>query len=177
LLHSFLSPLVNTRADRYGGSFENRIRLLCEVTRAVREVWPEELPLLVRLSSSDWHDEGWKLEDSVALSKQLANLGVDLIDCSSGGAIPGVAIPAGPGYQVPFAERIRHEAGVKTGAVGMITSAAQAEAILAEGRADLVLLARELLRHPYWPLHAALELGVDPETLWPAQYLRAVPTP
>jgi 2,4-dienoyl-CoA reductase-like NADH-dependent reductase (Old Yellow Enzyme family) len=177
LLHSFLSPLVNTRADRYGGSFENRIRLLCEVTRAVREVWPEDLPLLVRLSSSDWHEEGWKLEDSVALSRQLANLGVDLVDCSSGGAVPGVRIAVGPGYQVPFAEQIRREAGVKTGAVGMITSASQAEAILAEGRADLVLLARELLRRPYWPLHAALELGVDPEALWPPQYLRAVPTP
>jgi 2,4-dienoyl-CoA reductase-like NADH-dependent reductase (Old Yellow Enzyme family) len=175
LLHSFLSPLVNTRGDRYGGSFENRIRLLCEVTRAVREVWPEELPLLVRLSSSDWHDEGWKLEDSVALSSRLAELGVDLVDCSSGGAVPGVTIPVGPGYQVPFAEQIRRKAGVKTGAVGMITSASQAETILAEGRADLVLLARELLRRPYWPLHAALELGVNPETLWPPQYLRAVP--
>jgi 2,4-dienoyl-CoA reductase-like NADH-dependent reductase (Old Yellow Enzyme family) len=175
LLHSFLSPLVNTRVGRYGGSFENRIRLLCEVTRAVREVWPDERPLLVRLSSSDWHEEGWKIEDSVALSRRLAALGVDLIDCSSGGAVPGVAIPVGPGYQVPFAEQIRREVGVKTGAVGMITSARQAEAILAEGRADLVLLARELLRRPYWPLHAALELGVAPETLWPPQYLRAVP--
>ncbi|HET6578056.1 MAG TPA: NADH:flavin oxidoreductase/NADH oxidase [Gemmatimonadales bacterium] len=171
LLHEFLSPLSNHRDDEYGGTFDNRVRLLLEVTRAVREVWPADLPLFVRISATDWAEGGWDLEQSVELCRRLARLGVDLIDCSSGGLVPGVRIPSGPGYQVEFAERIRREAGVATGAVGLITSAEQAEAVVAEGRADVVLMARQLLRDPYWPLRAAKALGVP--AAWPVQYLRA----
>ncbi len=142
-----------------------------EVVRAVRAVWPADLPLLVRISATDWADGGWDLEQSVELCRQLVPLGVDLVDCSSGGLVPGVRIPSGPGYQVGFAERIRREAGVLTGAVGLITSPAQADAIVAEERADVVLLARQMLRDPYWPLRAAKALGVPAP--WPVQYLRA----
>jgi 2,4-dienoyl-CoA reductase-like NADH-dependent reductase (Old Yellow Enzyme family) len=173
LLHEFLSPLSNQRTDQYGGSFENRIRLLVEVVDAVRSVWPGELPLLVRISATDWAEGGWDIDQSVALAKVLKAHKVDLIDVSSGGMTPQQVMPLGPGYQTPFAERIRREAQVPTGAVGMITGAAQAEHILRTGQADLVLLARELLREPYWPLQAASELGDT--TSWPAQYLRAAP--
>ena len=174
LLHSFLSPLVNTRTDRYGGSFENRVRLVLEVTDAVRAVWPEDLPLFVRISASDWTKGGWTVDDSVALARLLKARGVDLIDCSSGGAVPGVKIPVGPGYQLPFAAQVKREAGIATGAVGLITEAKQADRIIREGEADVVLLARELLRDPYWPLHAARELGLEVEPLWEPQYQRAV---
>lgn len=173
LLHQFLSPLSNHRTDSYGGSFDNRVRLVLEVTAAVRRVWPERLPLILRLSATDWAEGGWDVEQSVALAKKLASLGVDLVDCSSGGLVATAKVPAGPGYQVAFAERIKREAAVKTGAVGMITSPEQAEQIVALGQADLVLLARELLRDPYWPLHAATRLGA--RTDWPPQYLRARP--
>ncbi len=171
LLHQFLSPLSNHRLDSYGGSFENRTRLLREVVGALRCILPEELPLLVRLSATDWVEGGWDLDQSVALAKELKALGVDLVDCSSGGLSPHQKIALGPGYQVPFAARIRAEAGLATGAVGLITEPQQAEQILAEGSADLVLLARELLRNPRWPLRAAQELGA--EVPWPAQYARA----
>jgi 2,4-dienoyl-CoA reductase-like NADH-dependent reductase (Old Yellow Enzyme family) len=173
LLHEFLSPLSNRRSDQYGGSFENRIRLLVEVVDAVRAVWPGELPLLVRISATDWVEGGWDIEQSVALAKVLKEHKVDLIDVSSGGMSPQAVMPLGPGYQTPFAERIRREAHIATGAVGMITAAAQAEHILRTGQADVVLLAREFLREPYWPLKAATELGDT--TSWPAQYLRAAP--
>lgn len=173
LIHEFLSPLINTRADEYGGSFDNRVRLCLEVTAAVRSVWPEDLPVFVRLSCTDWKEGGWDIEQSVELSRRLRDQGVDLVDCSSGGAVPDAKITVGPGYQVPFAARIRREAGIATGAVGLITNAAQADAIIRDGEADCVLLARELLRDPYWPLHAAQELGA---TLpWPPQYVRAAP--
>ena len=175
LLHSFLSPLSNQREDGYGGSFEGRCRLLLETSQAVRAVWPEHLPLFVRISASDWHPEGWQLEDSVRLAKQLRELGVDLIDCSSGGAVPGVSIPVGANYQVAFAQAVRQQAGIASGAVGMICEALQADAIVRQGQADLVLLARQLLRDPYWPLHAARALGHSPTELWPAQYQRAIP--
>jgi 2,4-dienoyl-CoA reductase-like NADH-dependent reductase (Old Yellow Enzyme family) len=175
LLHEFLSPLSNLRDDRYGGSFENRTRFVREVSAAVRAVWPATLPLFVRISASDWIPGGWSIDESVALSRDLSALGVDLIDASSGALAPQQHIPVGPGYQVPFAERIRAEAGVATGAVGLITEAHQAEAILRAGQADLVFLAREFLRDPYWPLHAAAELGVD--VTWPVQYERAKRSP
>jgi 2,4-dienoyl-CoA reductase-like NADH-dependent reductase (Old Yellow Enzyme family) len=171
LLHEFLSPLSNQRTDRYGGSFENRIRLLVEVVDAVRGELPVELPLLVRISATDWAEGGWDVDQSVALAKVLHEHKVDLVDVSSGGMVPRLAIPVGPGYQTGFAERIRREAQIPTGAVGMITSAEQAEHILRTGQADVVLLAREFLREPYWPLQAAKELGDT--TSWPAQYLRA----
>ena len=173
--HSFLSPLANERTDRYGGSLENRARFLFEVVDAIRAVWPSGLPLFVRISATDWIEGGWTLDESIVIARELKNKGVDLIDCSSGGIAPRASIPVGPGYQVPFAEAIRREARIATGAVGMITEAEQAEAILAEGKADVVLLAREFLRDPYWPLHAARALGV--EGTWPKQYERAVPTP
>ena len=173
LMHEFHSPLSNARTDRYGGSFENRIRFTLEVVDAVRAVWPERYPLFVRLSATDWVEGGWSIDESVALARVLGSRGVDLIDASSGGAVPDAKIPAAPGYQVPFAARIRSEAGIPTGAVGLITQAAQAEAIVANGSADLVFIARELLRDPYWPLHAAHELGVD--VRWPDQYARAKP--
>ena len=171
LIHQFLSPLVNTRTDQYGGSFENRTRIVREVVEAVRKVWPERLPLWLRISASDWTEGGWTIEDSIALAKQVKPLGVDLIDSSSGGIVPSAKIPLGPGYQTPFAERIRKEAGILTGAVGMITSPEQAQHIIGTGQADLVLLARELLREPYWPLRAAHVLKQPIE--WPKQYERA----
>ena len=171
LIHEFLSPLVNTRQDEYGGSFQNRVRLCLEVVDAVRGVWPERLPLFIRISATDWKAGGWDLEEAVALARLLKDRGVDLVDCSSGGAVHDQQIAIGPGYQVPFAERIRRDAGIPTGAVGLITDAHQADAIVAKGQADLVLLARELLRDPYWPLHAADKLNVV--VPWPAQYLRA----
>jgi len=171
LLHEFLSPLSNQRDDEYGGVFEHRTRLVCEVVDAVRAVWPERFPLWVRISATDWTDGGWTIEDSIALSAQLKDRGVDLIDCSSGGNVSHATIPIGPGYQVPFAERVRREAGIMTGAVGLITEPEQAEEIVRLGRADVVLLARQMLRDPYWPLHAAQALG-DPVTP-PLQYLRA----
>lgn len=173
LIHQFLSPLVNARADRWGGSFENRTRLALAVARSVRRVWPERLPLFFRISATDWVDGGWDIEQSVELAKLLKPEGVDLIDASSGGAVNvgRGAIPVGPLYQTPFAERIRREAGIATGAVGMITEPADAEAIVAGGRADLVIMARELLRDPYWPLFAARALGAAAP--WPEQYRRA----
>ena len=171
LFHSFLSPLANTRDDAYGGPFKNRVRFLLETTEAVRQVWPGSLPLFVRLSATDWTEDGWTLGDSVRLAKLLGERGVDLIDCSSGGVTPGISIPVGANYQTPLAAEIKEETGVATGAVGMITQAAQADAIIREGRADIVLLARQFLRDPYWPLHAAAELGQ--EVRWPEQYERA----
>ncbi|HEX8726662.1 MAG TPA: NADH:flavin oxidoreductase/NADH oxidase [Gemmatimonadaceae bacterium] len=171
LLHQFLSPLSNRRDDEYGGSLENRMRFPLEVAAAVRDVWPERLALFVRISATDWTDGGWDIDQSVQLAARLRDIGVDLIDCSSGGNVPHAKIPVGPGYQVPFAERIRRDAKIATGAVGMITEAQQANEILASGKADAVIMARELLRDPYWPLHAAKALGV--EVPWPNQYLRA----
>jgi 2,4-dienoyl-CoA reductase-like NADH-dependent reductase (Old Yellow Enzyme family) len=171
LLHSFLSPLTNRRTDQYGGDFECRIRLLCEVVAAVRVVWPEELPLFVRISATDWAEGGWQVEDSIALAQRLARLKVDLVDCSSGGLVSHQQIPIAPLYQVPLARRVRHDAGIATAAVGLITEPAQAERIIAEGDADLVLLGRELLRHPRWPLEAARALGTD--VAWPRPYERA----
>ena len=170
LLHEFLSPLSNRRTDRYGGSFDGRIRLLCEVVAAIRTVWPENLPLLVRISATDWIDGGWTLEDSVSLAARLAPMGVDAIDCSSGGNVSRAPIPVGPGYQVAFADELR-KSGVVTAAVGMITSAEQAEHILRTGQADLIVMARALLKDPYWPLHAARTLGHTPDI--PPQYQRA----
>jgi len=171
LLHEFLSPVSNTRNDCYGGSLENRTRIVREVVQAVRVAWPASLPLFVRISATDWVDGGWTIEDSVELAKQLVRMGVDMIDCSSGGAVPNAKIPAGPGFQVPFAERIRREAGIATAAVGMITSPEQADHILRTAQADMVFLARELLRDPYWPLRAADQLRQAGP--WPKQYLRA----
>lgn len=171
LLHEFLSPLSNSRSDAYGGSFENRIRLLLEVVRRLRSVWPERLPLFVRISATDWAPGGWEVDEAVELCRRLKGEGVDLIDCSSGGNVAHQKIELGPGYQTPFAERVRREAGIATGAVGLITSPAQAAHIVRSGQADCVLLARELLRDPYFPLRAARELGVTLE--WPAQYVRA----
>ncbi len=173
LMHSFFSPLSNKRQDRYGGSFENRIRFTVETTRAVRSVWPEEKPLLVRLSCTDWTPEGWTIDETVELARVLKGEGVDMIDCSSGGAAPGITIPVGAGYQVPFAERVRHEADVATAAVGMITAPAQADEIVRNGRADLVLLGREMLRDPYWARHAARALGQVDHVASPPQYARA----
>ncbi len=173
LLHEFLSPLSNRRTDRYGGSLENRMRLPLEVAGAVRNAWPAELPLFVRISATDWVEGGWDLRQSVELSHRLKGLGVDLIDCSAGFVVPDEAIPFGPGYQVPFAATIRRDAAIATGAVGFITSPVQAEQIVATGEADAVSLAREFLRDPYWPLHAARALGV--EITWPQQYERARP--
>lgn len=170
LLHEFLSPISNQRTDEYGGSFENRTRLLRLVVDAVKSVWPAENPLFVRISSTDWTDGGWTLEESVKLAYILKDMGVDLIDCSSGGNVFNAKIPVAPGYQVQFSDALR-KTGILTGAVGFITSARQAESIIKEGKADLVLLAREFLRNPYFPLLAARELGVD--VTWPEQYLRA----
>jgi len=171
LLHQFLSPLTNRRTDGYGGSLENRMRLALEVARAVREAFPVERPVFARISATDWVEGGWDLEQSVALARALGENGVDVVDCSSGGAVPQAKVPLGPGYQVPFAAAIRERAGIATGAVGLITEPEQAEAIVASGQADLVLFAREMLRDPYWPLHAARALGAD--VGWPVQYLRA----
>ena len=171
LLHEFLSPLANRRTDAYGGAFENRVRLLLEVVDAVRGVWPDELPLAVRISATDWREGGWTVEESIALAKLLGPRGVDLIDCSSGGVISGVRIPVGPGYQTPLAARVRAESGVATGTVGFITSPEQADTIIRTGQADVVIMARELLRDPHWPLRAARALKVD--LAWPPQYERA----
>lgn len=173
LLHEFLSPLSNRRTDVYGGSFDNRTRFLRDTASAVRRVLPDSCPLIVRISATDWTEDGWDLPQSIELARRLKELGVDVIDCSSGGNVDGATIPVGPGYQVPFAHSIRREAGIPTAAVGMITDPAQADRIVRRGEADTVLLARELLRDPYWPLRAARELG-QPMS-WPAQYLRAAP--
>jgi 2,4-dienoyl-CoA reductase-like NADH-dependent reductase (Old Yellow Enzyme family) len=170
LLHEFLSPLSNKRTDEYGGSFENRTRLLQQVIEAVKSVWPDDNPLFVRISATDWTEGGWAIEESIMLAYLLKDIGVDLIDCSSGGNIYNAKIPVGPGYQVPFSEEVR-KTGIFTGTVGFITNATQAESILQEEKADLVFLARELLRNPYFPLLAARELGV--EIAWPLQYLRS----
>jgi 2,4-dienoyl-CoA reductase-like NADH-dependent reductase (Old Yellow Enzyme family) len=174
LLHEFLSPLSNERTDRYGGDFDGRVRLPLEVVAAVREAWPGELPLSVRISASDWVEGGWSLDDSIALARRLGPLGVDLVDCSSGGNSPAQQIALGPGYQVPFSSAIRREAGIATAAVGLITEPLQAEEILVAGDADVILLGRESLRDASWPLRAAVELGVGSED-WPSQYLRAQP--
>jgi 2,4-dienoyl-CoA reductase-like NADH-dependent reductase (Old Yellow Enzyme family) len=174
LIHEFLSPLSNTRTDRYGGSLDHRLRLCLEIVDAVRRVAPDRLPLFVRISATDWTPGGWDLEQSVELCRQLRDRGADLIDCSSGGNVPSADVPLGPGYQVPFAERIRREAKIATGAVGLITSPAQADAIVRHEQADCVLLAREFVRDPYFPLRAAREL--EHVVPWPAQYLRAAPT-
>lgn len=170
LIHSFLSPLSNRRTDDYGGSFANRARLLLDITHAVRDVWPEHLPLAVRLSASDWVEGGWTGEDSVRLAALLGDAGVDLVDCSSGGNVPKADIPIAPGYQVPFAAAVRREAGIASAAVGLITEPAQADAIVREGQADVVLLGREFLRDPYWPIRAAQALGHPLPA--PVQYAR-----
>ena len=173
LLHEFYSPLSNQRTDEYGGSFENRIRLTLEVAKTVRAILSDKNPLFVRISSTDWKENGWTLDDSVKLAEHLRGIGVDLIDCSSAGLVPDAKISVGPAYQAPFAERIRKDAGIPTGAVGLITDADQADRIIRSGQADIVLLARQMLRDPYWPLHAAqvLKVHVDP----PVQYQRAFP--
>ncbi len=171
LMHQFLSPLSNKRTDEYGGSLENRMRLPLEVAHVVRRTWPEHLPLFVRISSTDWVGGGWDLDQSITLVKELKRRGIDLVDCSSGGSVPNAKIPAGPGYQTGFASEIRRQAEIMTGAVGMILDPMQAEHILRTGQADAILLARDFLRDPYWPLHAAKELGVDVQ--WPVQYARA----
>jgi 2,4-dienoyl-CoA reductase-like NADH-dependent reductase (Old Yellow Enzyme family) len=173
LLHEFLSPLSNKRKDDYGGSIENRARLPLQVVKAVRAVWPANLPLFVRISATDWVEGGWDLTQSMRLCHWLKEEGVDLIDCSTGGMTPDAKIPVGPGFQTPFATAIRHEVEIAVGAVGLITAAEQAEQIVASGQADVVILARELLRDPYWPLHAAQKLGV--QVKWPVQYERARP--
>ncbi len=174
LLHEFMSPLSNRRDDAYGGSFENRVRLTLEIAADVRAVWPQDLPVIVRISATDWADGGWTLDESVQLAMQLRQIGIDLIDCSSGGLVPHQQITVGPGYQVPFARRIKHDANIATGAVGLITEPAQAEKIVADADADLVLLAREMLRNPHWPLLAAHALGAEAAP-WPPQYVRAAP--
>ena len=171
LLHQFLSPLSNARSDEYGGSLENRARIVLEVAEAIRGVWPSSLPLFIRISATDWVEGGWTIDDSVRLVSLLKPLGVDLVDCSSGGSAPHATISLGPGYQVPFAERIRRDTGLLTGAVGMITEPQQADRIIREGRADMVLLGREFLRDPYFPLHAAKALGI--EITPPLPYKRA----
>ncbi len=171
LAHEFLSPLSNRRTDDYGGALENRMRFPLRVAASVREMWPDKYPLFVRISATDWAEGGWDLPQSIELSRRLKDIGVDLIDCSSGALVPRAKMQVGPGYQVPFAEAIRRDAGIATGAVGMITEARQAEQIIAEGKADVVLLARAMLRDPYWPLHAAQVLGADAR--WPVQYERA----
>ena len=171
LLHEFLSPLSNLRKDEYGGGLENRMRFPLSITRSVRDIWPQDLPVFVRISATDWAEGGWDLEQSVELCRRLKEQGIDLIDCSSGGLVPYAVIPAGPGFQTPFAASIRKEAGIATGTVGFITDPAQAEQIVATGLADVVFLARAMLRNPYWPLDAAKALKVD--IPWPVQYLRA----
>jgi len=171
LIHEFLSPIANARRDQYGGSYDNRTRLLKQVCTAVRQEWPKSKPMFVRVSASDWVEGGWRAEDTVALAHHLSRYGVDLVDCSSGGIAPGIPITTGPGFQVPFSQRIKDTVPMLTAAVGFITSPAQADQIIRTEQADLVLLAREMLRDPYWPLHAAKALGHD--VPWPNQYLRA----
>jgi 2,4-dienoyl-CoA reductase-like NADH-dependent reductase (Old Yellow Enzyme family) len=173
LLHQFLSPLANHRTDAYGGSLENRTRLVLQVVDAVRAVWPAHLPLFVRISATDWAEGGWSPEESILLSRSLSEHGADLIDVSSGGMVPNAQIPVGPGFQVGFAAQIRREALIPTAAVGLISDSTQADAIVEQGEADLVLMGRELLRDPYWPLHAAA--GFSEAASWPEQYLRAAP--
>ena len=173
LLHSFYSPLSNTRTDEYGGSFENRIKLVLEVVEHVRNIWPDELPLSVRISASDWVEGGWTPDNSVALARELKIRGVDIVDCSSGNIRPGDRIPFGPGYQVPLADKVRKGAQIPTAAVGMITEAEQANEIISNGQADIVLLARQEMRDPYWPYHAAQKLGIDAQTL-PRNYTYAL---
>ncbi len=173
LLHQFLSPLSNRRADEYGGSLENRMRFPLRVCEAVRDVWPADFPLFVRISASDYLEGGWDLDQSVEFAKRLKAGGIDLIDCSSGGASPDSRPPVGPGYQTPFAAAIRQRAGLLTAAVGLVTEPYQAETILVSGQADAVVLGREMLRDPYWPLHAAQRLNA--EIKWPKQYERAKP--
>lgn len=173
LMHEFLSPLSNKRSDEYGGSFRNRIRFVLEVVEAVRMTLPDGVPLFLRISATDWVDGGWSIDESVELARTVKKLGVDLIDCSSGGSSPDATIPLRPGYQVPFAERIRKESGILTGAVGLITEPEQADDILCSGSADLIFLAREFLREPYWPIKAAHALGTA--TPLPVQYARAFP--
>lgn len=172
LIHEFLSPLSNVRTDDYGGSFENRTRFARELVQAIRNVWPDRLPLFMRLSCTDWMDSGWSIEESVELAGALKMLGVDLLDCSSGGTSLAARIPLEPGYQVPFAARIRREAEIPTGAVGLITNPKQADDIIRNGQADIILLAREYLRDPYWPIHAAISLNVELPPI-PPQYARA----
>ncbi len=174
LLHEFLSPLVNRRTDAFGGTLENRLRFPVSVARAVREEWPERLPVFVRVSATDWVEGGWDLPQTVALARELKSLGIDMVDCSSGGTVPDAVVPAGPGFQAPFAAAVRREVGIATGAVGLITEPAQAEEIVSTGQADAILIGREFLRDPYWPLHAARTLGVD--VPWPSQYERAKPS-
>ena len=171
LLNEFLSPLTNFRKDEFGGSLENRMRFPLQIAKVLRNQWPSEWPVFVRISASDWAEGGWTVDDSVIFSKKLKELGIDLIDCSSGGTVPSANIIIGPGYQVPFSEEVRKKADMATGAVGLISDAHQAEEILQQGKADVILLARELLRDPYWPLHAAKSLGFDIQ--WPDQYARA----
>jgi 2,4-dienoyl-CoA reductase-like NADH-dependent reductase (Old Yellow Enzyme family) len=171
LLNEFLSPLSNKRSDEYGGSLENRMRFPLQIAKDLREIWPQEWPLFVRISATDWVDGGWTLEDSVVFAKKLKDLGVDLVDCSSGGSSPDAKIKSGPGYQVFLSEGVKQGADIATAAVGIITEAQQAEEILQSGKADMILMAREFLRDPYWPLHAAKALGEDIE--WPKQYARA----
>ena len=173
LLHQFLSTLSNLRKDEHGGDLINRMRLPLAVSKAVREIWPSNLPVFVRISATDWIEGGWDLLQSIELAKELRKIGIDLIDCSSGGIAPGAKIPIAPGYQVKFAEEIKKQAGIMTGAIGLITDAPQAESILITGQADVVIMARELLRDPYFPLHAAKILGEDPQ--YPTQYMRAKP--
>lgn len=173
LLHEFMSPLANFRDDEYGGTLENRMRLPLRIARHLRELWPSKWPVFVRVSASDWTEGGWDISQTVAFARECKKIGIDLMDCSSGGVAPHIKIPVKPGYQVPFSEQVRRETGLPTGAVGLITEAKQAEAILQEGQADAVFLARQFLRDPYWPLHAAHELGVD--LTWPQQYDRAKP--
>jgi len=174
LIHQFLSPLSNQRTDAYGGSFKNRIRLLLEIIEGVKSVWPEELPLFVRISATDWAEGGWNIDESIELVLLLKNLGVDLIDVSTGGLVSYAKIPVGPAYQLPFASRIKKETGILTGTVGMITSSVQSETILVNGDADMIIMAREVLRNPYFPLHAAKDLHAD--ITWPIQYERAKPS-
>ena len=171
LLHEFLSPLSNHRKDDFGGSLENREKFPLKVAEKVREVWPESLPLFVRISCTDWVEGGWDLAQSIDFCRRLKELGVDLIDCSSGGLVPDAVISAGPGYHIPFSAAIRREVGIPTGAVGYITDPAQAEQTVATDQADVVIMGREMLRHPYWPRHAARALNVD--IPWPDQYRRA----
>jgi 2,4-dienoyl-CoA reductase-like NADH-dependent reductase (Old Yellow Enzyme family) len=174
LLHEFLSPLSNKRADDYGGSFEARIKFPLEVVSTVRRAIPEDMPLFVRISATDWVDGGWTIEDSVAFSRELAKVGVDLVDCSTGGNVAKAKIPVAPGYQVPFADAVRNQADIRTGAVGLITEPEQAESILQEGKADVVFIAREALRNPHWALQTAQKLNANIE--WPRQYERAKPS-
>jgi len=173
LAHEFFSPLSNFRTDEYGGSFENRTRIGREIVSAVRKVWPESLPLFIRISATDWKEGGWNLDEAVELAKQLKPLGVDLVDCSSAGLVVDQKIAVGPGFQVPFAERIRRDANILTASVGLIETKEQVVDILAKNQADLVLMAREFLRDPYWPLRTARELK-QPMS-WPVQYMRAAP--